>query len=352
MDALKYPVEEALLHRLFRMPPSEHLLEHFRCHLDGEDAMGVLYVTKKSVAYAVPDAPSAAYPHQFRFAMADVLALAKEPRFFGPNLICFTVAASSPDVPDVVRFSKFQGVEEVFFTLQTLYAHWKTQPRVFGVALKALLEREGRWPHVAAPLREGHPPLAERVPSLLAQAAAYLEDPAQQCLGMAGLFQNADLQAAVPEAMDAIDSGAGLLELVQPRPCPHLVAELVKALLGAMPEPLFPFEYYDLIVATAGIPDAELQVVKMQSILRVLPREKLLCLHFVFQLLRNVALHQERNLLDDAALAAIFTPLLIRYQGDLTQDVLSGETKAIASIIALMITRVDVVFDLYSGDHI
>ena len=352
-EALKYPEEEARLHRLFRLPVGEHLVEHFRCQLEGPDEAGTLFLTKKSLCFcAGPTGQQqgvVGFPSLFRVPLSAVQSIRQEDRFFGPNVLVLSVLGAG--LPAAVKLYRFGNFEEASYALRTLHEHLRAQPRIFGQPLKLVLQREGRMEFVALAMADDQPPLCARVPRFLQDAVAYLENPNQAYLETEGLFRVSEEVAALDEASDALDEGSLLYELQRPPLTAHLVAGLLKRFLNGA-EPLVPHEFYDLVVATASIPDQTLQIAKLQNLLRVLPREKLMCLHFLCLFLNRVASLGEKNDMPAANLAIVFSPILVRYNGQLSQEEVTDETLSIASIVGLAIEYVQQVFDIYHGDFV
>ncbi|CBJ29572.1 similar to Rho GTPase activating protein 24 [Ectocarpus siliculosus] len=98
----------------------------------------------------------------------------------------------------------------------------------------------------------------------------------------------------------------------------NMVAQLLKAFFRELPEPLVPFSAYSKVIAiakAAGVADAR-WVQAMKSILWGIPIANYNCLRFLFEFLREVAMHSSTNRMTSENLAIVWAPNLLRPQDD------------------------------------
>ncbi|CAM9341000.1 unnamed protein product [Scytosiphon promiscuus] len=96
----------------------------------------------------------------------------------------------------------------------------------------------------------------------------------------------------------------------------NMVAQLLKAFVRELPEPLIPFSVYGKVVAVAkatGGADAQ-WVQAMRSILWSIPNANYNCLRYLFEFLREVASHSSTNRMTSENLAIVWAPNLLRPQ--------------------------------------
>jgi hypothetical protein len=352
--AQKYPEEEDVFHKLFTESAHEPLLEHFKCQLDPQDIFGTMFLTKKTLAFSIfmlhPDsAQPRAFPNHFSLSLNHVQKIAKEePYFFSPKLISLTIVNNGALAQ--IRFTRMIAFDEAFYALSTLHTHRRSLPVIFGQSLKTILELEQRWALIPLPMTADNPPLRERVPLFLVDVYDYFLVP--EHLHTEGLFVIFESRTLVDSFVDLIDEGTRLTSFSETEMHPRLVASLLRRFLSAMPVPLFSFEFYDLLVATAALPDTAMQIVKLQSILRVLPRDSLLVLNFVALLFHHLSTGSDGNNLTALSLAMTIAPYLIRHQGDISVEDASDEIRAIISIVQLLFSQTQEIFDIYKGDFV
>ncbi|CAM9958348.1 unnamed protein product, partial [Hapterophycus canaliculatus] len=96
----------------------------------------------------------------------------------------------------------------------------------------------------------------------------------------------------------------------------NMVAQLLKAFVRELPEPLIPFSVYGKVVAIAkatGVAD-DRWVQAMKNILWAIPNANYNCLRFLFEFLREVATHSATNRMTSENLAIVWAPNLLRPQ--------------------------------------
>ncbi|CAM9396264.1 unnamed protein product [Ascophyllum nodosum] len=187
--------------------------------------------------------------------------------------------------------------------------------KVFGLPLTELIQRTP----------------GKDVPWVLKRFAGYLNKFGLQSVGLFRLAGDGEERAMLRAALDAgkqvcwdpeeeIDGEQDCLRLTDV----NMVAQLLKAFVRELPEPLVPFSVYSKVVAIARAaegPDTRwLQA--MRTILWEIPNTNYKCLRrecwneFLFEFLREVAMHSAINRMTSENLAIVWAPNLVRPEDD------------------------------------
>jgi RhoGAP domain/GRAM domain len=311
------------------------LCAHHCCALKGTQDEATLYMTKRQLCYygerqapgesAASSSSSSATASRIVVPWCDVISIAKEQRFFGPNYLI----VSTDGLHGQLVFARFVSLDDAHADAVRLHDDYRRRPIVFGIELRALLVRERR--------------LESGVPAIVARCIGFLSADGER-LRTEGLFRVAPSRLSLRALCERVDDGYALDDGAAAADCSaHLVAALLKRYFGQMPEPLFTFDLYDLLVAIAALPDEALRVVKLKAIVGALPAERRRLAARLFRFLAVVASHASHNKMSASNLAAIFSPLIMRFNGALSAEILD-ETKSLLCCIELMIGEHEQIF--------
>uniref|UniRef100_A0AAY4DZH3 Rho GTPase-activating protein 27-like n=1 Tax=Denticeps clupeoides TaxID=299321 RepID=A0AAY4DZH3_9TELE len=92
----------------------------------------------------------------------------------------------------------------------------------------------------------------------------------------------------------------------------HVITGALKLFLREMPEPLFPYSFFDKFIATIKISDHHQKVSYMQDLVRSLPLPNHNTMEALFKHLRKVIDHGEANRMSVQSTAIVFGPTLLR----------------------------------------
>ncbi|XP_075873481.1 rho GTPase-activating protein 27-like [Nelusetta ayraudi] len=94
----------------------------------------------------------------------------------------------------------------------------------------------------------------------------------------------------------------------------HVITGALKLFLRELPEPLFPFSFFDKFIAAIQVPDYSQRVSYMKDLVRSLPLPNHNTMELLFKHLRRVMEHQDSNRMSVQSLAIVFGPTLLRPQ--------------------------------------
>ncbi|XP_054615009.1 rho GTPase-activating protein 27 [Dunckerocampus dactyliophorus] len=94
----------------------------------------------------------------------------------------------------------------------------------------------------------------------------------------------------------------------------HVITGALKLFLRELPEPLFPFSFFDKFIAAIQVPDYCLRVSYMTDLVRSLPLPNHDTMELLFKHLRRVIEHKESNRMSVQSVAIVFGPTLLRPQ--------------------------------------
>ncbi|XP_046894362.1 rho GTPase-activating protein 27-like [Hypomesus transpacificus] len=122
----------------------------------------------------------------------------------------------------------------------------------------------------------------------------------------------------------------------------HVIAGALKLFLREMPEPLFPYNFFDRFIAAIKISDYKQKVSYMKDLVRSLPLPNHDTMEHLFKHLRKVAEYGEVNRMSVQSLAIVFGPTLLRPQtesGNITIHMVFQN-----QIVELILNEYEVVF--------
>ncbi|XP_061606227.1 rho GTPase-activating protein 12 isoform X2 [Phyllopteryx taeniolatus] len=94
----------------------------------------------------------------------------------------------------------------------------------------------------------------------------------------------------------------------------HVLTGALKLFLRELPEPLFPFSFFDKFIAAVQVPDYSLRVSYMKDLVRSLPLPNYDTMELLFKHLRRVVEHKDGNRMSVQSVAIVFGPTLLRPQ--------------------------------------
>ena len=88
----------------------------------------------------------------------------------------------------------------------------------------------------------------------------------------------------------------------------HTLTGIFKLYFRLLPDPVIPFEHYELFISAGGIPDADFRQKCILKALAVLPKHNMKMLEIICMFLNTVANHKDKNLMapPNLAMLAIF----------------------------------------------
>ncbi|XP_058035515.1 transmembrane protein 98 isoform X2 [Ahaetulla prasina] len=181
-------------------------------------------------------------------------------------------------------------------SLQYLRDRGYIKDQVFGCALQVLCDRE-----------------KSTVPNFVRQCIATVEkrgldiDGLYRISGNLSTIQNLRFKVDHDEHLD-LDSG--LWDDV------HVITGALKLFFRELPEPLFPFSYFDNLIAAAKIIDSAKRSHHLREIVYSLPPVNFNTLRVLFQHLSRVVAFREKNRMSLQSIAIVFGPTLLRPQDE------------------------------------
>ncbi|XP_076866264.1 rho GTPase-activating protein 27 isoform X2 [Brachyhypopomus gauderio] len=92
----------------------------------------------------------------------------------------------------------------------------------------------------------------------------------------------------------------------------HVITGALKLFFRELPEPLFPYSFFDKFIAAIKISDYSQKVSYMQDLVRALPLPNHNTMEVLFKHLRKVIEHKESNRMSVQSMAIVFGPTLLR----------------------------------------
>ncbi|KAJ3053156.1 hypothetical protein HK097_004927 [Rhizophlyctis rosea] len=161
----------------------------------------------------------------------------------------------------------------------------------------------------------------------------------------AGIFRVAGLRSRVAQMKNQLDAGE---EIEFDDKSPHEVANLLKAFLREMPEPLLMGRLFKVFLKTAEITDPDLRLRALRLLVALLPRCHQSTLRYLLGFLNDVAAHSDSNKMTASSLAIVIGPNILRQKavaGKVTKDALVTYNNTV-EVVTVMIERWDELFQL------
>ncbi|XP_057717425.1 rho GTPase-activating protein 27 [Corythoichthys intestinalis] len=94
----------------------------------------------------------------------------------------------------------------------------------------------------------------------------------------------------------------------------HVLTGALKLFFRELPEPLFPFSFFDKFIAAIQLPEYDLRVSYMKDLVRSLPLPNHDTMELLFRHLHRVVDHKDSNRMSVQSVAIVFGPTLLRPQ--------------------------------------
>ncbi|KAM9494803.1 rho GTPase-activating protein 27 isoform 2-T3 [Clarias gariepinus] len=92
----------------------------------------------------------------------------------------------------------------------------------------------------------------------------------------------------------------------------HVITGALKLFFRELPEPLFPYSFFDKFIAAIQVHDASQRVSYMRDLVRTLPLPNHNTMEVLFKHLRKVVEHSDENRMSFQSMAIVFGPTLLR----------------------------------------
>jgi hypothetical protein len=184
----------------------------------------------------------------------------------------------------------------------------------------------------------------DNVPHFVRQCCDYILQP--QIVVTEGLFRVSGSAAAIAALKDQFDQAQDVVLIGNNDVDPHTVTTLFKTFFRELPVPLFPFDYYDLMVAShQSTKTKEKQIYEMLHTTSQLPRANYDVLRFLCRFLHQVAAHSDRNKMSRENLGRVWASNLLRRRDDEpNQDV--ADINVLNDVVADLIDKHDRFFHI------
>eukprot|EP01096_Ripella_sp_DP13-Kostka_P016561 TRINITY_DN811_c0_g1_i1.p1 TRINITY_DN811_c0_g1~~TRINITY_DN811_c0_g1_i1.p1 ORF type:complete len:699 (+),score=279.74 TRINITY_DN811_c0_g1_i1:174-2099(+) len=199
-------------------------------------------------------------------------------------------------VDDLSDIYKTIGRSEIWipdFVITYNAKHNKHKP-IFGVPLEEVLNIEHS--------KTG-------IPQVIIESVNYLS----YHYDVEGIFRKSGEARLIDEIRKAYDKGEDV-ELTTAIQDPHAVSGLLKLFLRELPNPVIPFDLYDLILQShqASASNDEVWRHVMKGLLSSLPKANYALLEYLFSMMQEVSKYSDKNLMTTSNLAIVFAPNLLR----------------------------------------
>jgi len=178
--------------------------------------------------------------------------------------------------------------------------------------------------------KEEHKPYGD-IPYIVTQCVDYLE---KNGLEKQGLFRIAGKFVEKDDLRSLCKTGFEKLNLEKYEV--HVVASVLKQYIRELPEPLFPYETYDSLMALTDIKDLKERMINLVELVKQIPPDNTRFLNYLFTFLSKVAKHSDINLMTSANLGIIFAPNLLKPKVD-TLDTAMGNAQRGVEMLATFI---------------
>lgn len=132
----------------------------------------------------------------------------------------------------------------------------------------------------------------------------------------------------------------------------HMVASIFKMFLRDLPEPVMPYNLFELTVEATTKPSKQEIISALQDVLRQLPKENYRMITITCFLLHQITLHVEKNLMKPTNLAIVFGPVFCAAppSDEVTKQKMVEKLPALSSAAEYMISDFSAIFNLKQGE--
>ncbi|XP_068702221.1 rho GTPase-activating protein 24-like isoform X1 [Montipora capricornis] len=159
-----------------------------------------------------------------------------------------------------------------------------------------------------------------------------------------GLFRLPGQAKNVADLKDAFNRGE-IPELESSRAEVHSVASVLKSYLRELPEPLIPYDYFEVFLTAARCYEMRQEdgIVATQNQLKTLPQPNYILLRYICRFLHEVQKHCEQNKMTVRNLAMVFGPNILR-SGSEDPKVMMESTNLVTELISILIRQHELFF--------
>jgi hypothetical protein len=314
---------------LFQLP-DEIVLKEYGCSMTQTEpggkvsvleARGTLYISANYICFAAELQPAAQYRILEKIPILHLTGIQKK------RAGIMTTKLEVITIDDTLySFGAISSRAEYYEVLSNLYKECMRERKVFGMPLHVLLEREDR-------MESGIPTFVETAIKVIREKGIDQE----------GIFRISSDHQKLKLLMAKIDRG---LPVDYNETDIHAVTALLKRYLRDLPEPLLTYELYTCFLAVfESIPDQDMLLSKIESLVSTLPRETILLVKYLFDFLVEVADHAHTNKMHLPNIALIFGPVLLGTDDSTTGEQMLKETAAINQLVLIMIQHRERLFN-------
>ncbi|XP_067042221.1 rho GTPase-activating protein 24-like isoform X1 [Acropora muricata] len=159
-----------------------------------------------------------------------------------------------------------------------------------------------------------------------------------------GLFRLPGHVEKVASLKDAFNKGKNP-ELESTRTEVHSVASVLKSYFRELPEPLIPYDYFEVFLTAARCYEMREEdgIIAVQNQLKTLPQPNYSLLRFLCRFLHEVQKHCEQNKMNARNLAMVFGPNILR-SGSEDPKVMMESTNLVTELISILIRKHELLF--------
>ncbi|XP_074620007.1 rho GTPase-activating protein 24-like isoform X2 [Acropora palmata] len=159
-----------------------------------------------------------------------------------------------------------------------------------------------------------------------------------------GLFRLPGHVEKVASLKDAFNKGKNP-ELESTRTEVHSVASVLKSYFRELPEPLIPYDYFEVFLTAARCYEMREEdgIIAVQNQLKTLPQPNSSLLRFLCRFLHEVQKHCEQNKMNARNLAMVFGPNILR-SGSEDPKVMMECTNLVTELISILIRKHELLF--------
>ncbi|KGL83364.1 Rho GTPase-activating protein 15, partial [Tinamus guttatus] len=92
----------------------------------------------------------------------------------------------------------------------------------------------------------------------------------------------------------------------------HVVTGALKMFFRELPEPLFPYCFFEQFVEAIKIPDKAIRIKSIKNLVKKLPKPNYETMKILFEHLKKIAAKESVNLMSTQSLGIVFGPTLLR----------------------------------------
>jgi len=201
-------------------------------------------------------------------------------------------------IEDIQKLYNYMGQDQIRIPNSVIRFNAKKFPPLpsFGSPLAAILAADGNL---------------QGIPKIVEDCIEYLSEGDR--LSLEGIFRKSGENTMIKQLMQAYDNREYVdLNIIED---PHVVSCLLKRFLGAMADPLFPYEYYDILLQFYRLLAAEypdVWVKKTAGVLKSFPKEHFRLIKVLFPFLGQVTSQSDQNLMTASSLATVIGPNILK----------------------------------------